>query len=659
MNNLSSLKLLSSSYGYLNEVMVCIWNVKDKQAQCIIDLINNLPSYTKFVIACFEYKESEVVEFLKTHKIEITEDRLLLVPSRNENFSVWIQDAFMVSCLKDQTIYIQNGGRQFLPSIKDLVNKKIGVRENGVYKLDGGDCLVGEKFLLIGAQTIYDNLQSSYKANLFLSTNDTYRIMHGIEIKQIHDLPVSHPYLDFLYELAGDKEIIIIGSLHYNEEVELTRSGTPVNVPVGVERGTNDIEYHLDVLITLTGCLTENGFEEILVAEYVDFDSGEPLMDDPANKSLAIEVEQLENKGFKVHRNPIPKFKNDRKIKISFNNCIVESTPTSKKVWVPTFKEDLESRYLELNKAIWKSLNFDIKELVDYSELYRERHGAARCMTKIINRKNYIMSNSFNLVKAPAKYDHNTGQFTIDNNGNTEILHLKEKAYEFSYEKSVTIHWSTADFNSSHAFVQFEAADMEFNCRAVGLVRSVDQQGGPREEVIGPVVYNDYFFGIGDLEHNDKVLAFQENKSVKLIVPTVSNNFISTKLSVKETAHSLSKILAPKLSGLSSDKPVFFKLENLSEITFFDKIQSGTPVASIDIHVPALNFQVQNLLVRTSDTESSTGETIVEGGPFLEAIIGAEDYRNLTGGYGVPLRPGFIYGVIQTDPSTISLKVWK
>ncbi len=104
---------------------------------------------------------------------------------------------------------------------------------------------------------------------------------------------------------------------------------------------------------------------------------------------------QLERLGFQVIRTPLPHvfvdFPEERTRRWYFatsNNCLVEITDTSQRVWLPTYGhgpwEDLQATD-DANRAIWEELGFEVVQLGDFHP-FAQNLGALHCIKKYLAR---------------------------------------------------------------------------------------------------------------------------------------------------------------------------------------------------------------------------------------------------------------------------------
>ncbi|BDS12450.1 hypothetical protein [Aureispira anguillae] len=267
---------------------------------------------------------------------------------------------------------------------------------------DGGNILVGERFVLIGADTEsanvskeeelkekFEKLLTGKKELLLLkgeppqyyarpelieTEGEIKNILATREIRGICCQPLFH--LDLFITLAGEKdgkEQLVIGK-------------PVVGLPMKTLRG---LPYHTLGMI----------YDQIYQTEY----------------SIQQVIKQLEGASteFEIIRIPMPlTYHNDFKDHTirkwywaTYNNCIVEVTKNSEKtVWLPSYLHDYKKHYGESYsgwkddlapyedeaKAIWKKLGFKVVMINAHFHMYAQSHGSLACLVNCIDRENQI-----------------------------------------------------------------------------------------------------------------------------------------------------------------------------------------------------------------------------------------------------------------------------
>ena len=285
----------------------------------------------------------------------------------------------------------------------------------------GGNCLVGDEFWLIGKDYVADSVA----------------LVHG-ERPPV-DVPSELTPEAFVRQLFKDyvdarRRLLIIGT---NREIPLqacygTRDSTGYYLDLAAGgAGTFQPIFHIDMFISLIGRNQANQFEMLVGSPRL----GAEILKTPAPYALDDVYDSiakfLTQEGMKVHRNPLVhqstpgrtfSFWELRDLAaedgreslrpavqqlqaagavesttvrvrdwhhITWNNCLVEnSSTTGKRVYLPTFGHGTNERLRVIDermKAIWEGLGFTVHLLGDFNEFAR-RQGVVHCIKKYLDR---------------------------------------------------------------------------------------------------------------------------------------------------------------------------------------------------------------------------------------------------------------------------------
>lgn len=177
---------------------------------------------------------------------------------------------------------------------------------------------------------------------------------------------------------------------------------------------------HLDMLMTVTGvtATTKNGDKTDRKPVIVfgmplkstalpkdwcrNFKKYIPAKPNCVMQCLALELcDQLVELGYSVVKVPIPFLREPdaQEFLRCYNNVILQNDPAI--VWLPQFA-DREPELLDFdieNVRIWQSLGFEVRKVPGFSVFYR-KSGAIRCMTKVLERGEWVKSHEVEIPES-------------------------------------------------------------------------------------------------------------------------------------------------------------------------------------------------------------------------------------------------------------------
>jgi hypothetical protein len=301
--------------------------------------------------------------------------------------SAWMRDALLVAdragtrCYLKPKIVKQNGHQADWLAASDSTEV---VDLQHLVSLEGGDCLVGPDFWLVGANAV------QHTAELDGNGND-----EATALARLKSLD-PRPLLPVGYRL-GDIPTRFLRLMHQFRRSLAPQSGTvqPPQRQMSRRRGraasatakamrlNPDKLYqdwvHIDLVVSVTG-RKNAGKNVLLVAELVP--SERPGGAERAlGAGLNALAKYLASCGFEVRRNPTRYISGEL---LGYNNVILQTSPD--RVRMPSFAIDDGSRELDIrNKEIWQSLGFEVL-LIDGWFAYTGTGGSLRCATNVIAR---------------------------------------------------------------------------------------------------------------------------------------------------------------------------------------------------------------------------------------------------------------------------------
>ncbi|GJM33669.1 MAG: hypothetical protein DHS20C18_26700 [Saprospiraceae bacterium] len=425
-------EMISDAHGKLRKILMTYpytGNDEFKYRDIFTSFLKSLPKYTKvYLLGNIAQKKKEEKDSKKIwdklfeelrairEKIKFKEDRLVVINPQNiQGFSIWAQDPFIPVLdpeANDGHIYLiepikfkeaegTDGDRMIngdsaIADCLAVANCFEGLCTNQsrvCLFFQGGNVLAGDDFLLVGQDDI--NKTKALFGTCFSAD--------GILLPN-HPDPInaddSGVHRAFQYVFGQKKMMIPIGFDY--------RLKFPKNKAFKDKfycKGEFQPFYHLDLFITPAGYLFDEPYYTlILAAPFNASAKGDPIADEwlirPMNHWLLDIKMHLENiridgkRKFIVRSMPMPvypkKSGNKRSwIPLSYNNCLVEITKHSRKVWVPQYADTEEESQLEeydnLALQYWQNHGFTAIPVDGCFPLIR-RGGSIRCITKCLHR---------------------------------------------------------------------------------------------------------------------------------------------------------------------------------------------------------------------------------------------------------------------------------
>ena len=235
-------------------------------------------------------------------------------------------------------------------------------------QLEGGNVLVGDRYVLLGSEILYKNWLYFRKVLSFEQITNHFRWTLGIET------------------------IIWIGA-------------DDVNLPdyTGREERVQLLQKlrHIDMFITLGG-KTQDGEDLVFVANLTEESSiaVTPALRKAFNTYFDRVADLLRgyNNGgirFKVERLPLLLYNVGDRVFMSFNNCLVEEHEHGKFAYLPHYDadtEDLQQRFEDMeNLAIetFRRNNFHVTSIPENFSVRARSNGSLHCMAKVLKRSDY------------------------------------------------------------------------------------------------------------------------------------------------------------------------------------------------------------------------------------------------------------------------------
>ncbi|MGI9023088.1 MAG: hypothetical protein ACR2HV_07650 [Acidimicrobiales bacterium] len=388
-------RIVSSAHGAFEHILFCFPSYAEGDfgiASTYAELLRTLPSGCRITVVAHP---SVIDDLARIIDRERPDNRPTVVESPDYLlFSVWAEDGYVA---------VTDNGRDpattFLVEpftfprygdglIADYVAEATDVQATQVpLYFQGGNVLVGDDFVFVGSDYLTRTLETwEENAPVLLGGQapaDAARDLFGRTFGRDRDL--------YFVGLARPIPDDVLAPRRFRQD------GEEWTEEVGAGAGSLQPIFHIDMFLSLAGRDPGTGRYRVLVGSPVM--AGEILGDAVPDHALAPSFDemarQLDRLGFEVIRTPLPRVyvdsPQDRYRQWYFatsNNCLVEITEGSKRVWLPTYGHgpwrDLRATD-DANRAIWEGLGFDVVQLGNYN-VFAQNLGAVHCIKKYLAR---------------------------------------------------------------------------------------------------------------------------------------------------------------------------------------------------------------------------------------------------------------------------------
>lgn len=419
--------LISSWQGAIEDMLLAFptYGVADPElAAGYRSLIAALRPGTRFVVVHHASRRWDVEEWFDEAGHPGANVTYVAVPDY-VSFTDWAEDAYVaLHDTVDGTAYLMEPW-EFLRAgdalISESVQEHVALRSGQAPLIfQGGNCLVGDRFWLLGKDYFADSVV------LVEGRNAPVQVPDGTTPEAF----VTRLFADYL---DAGREMIVVGTDRPIPLRELygTREDGQFYIDIaGDGTGTYQPIFHIDMFVTLLGRNEGGGFDVLVGSPALGdalLGTRSPFSLDNAYDAIA---EKLAAAGMTAHRNPLvhrpavgPAFTvaelrliagqpgNEPLVEalgdllaagatemslarartwhhVTWNNCLVENGAVGRHVYLPTFghvpNEDLEP-VDQAMKALWESLGFSVHLLGDFNAFAR-RQGVVHCIKKYLGR---------------------------------------------------------------------------------------------------------------------------------------------------------------------------------------------------------------------------------------------------------------------------------
>jgi hypothetical protein len=420
--------LVSSFDGTIEQILFCFpaWGVADPAVSAgYRSVIGALRRGTRFVVVHAESTRDEVAGWFTDAGHDRSDVDLVGLPDY-VSFTDWAEDGYVaLTDLEDGTTYLVEPWtfpRAGDALIADAVSDALPIRsQQAPLVFQGGNCLVGEGFWLLGRDYFADTLS-----------------LLG-EPRPPAQPPGSVSLPDFARQLFSDyvdrdRRLVLVGT---TREIPLStfrglRSGDEFFLDLPTDgTGTYQPVFHIDMFLTLVGPGEDDRFEVLVgdpsladdllgtqspwalpgvydtiaadlaregfavqrnplvhwptTTRALTFAEISALADQPDNEALATAVADLREQGA-GRDTPVTV---RRWHHVTWNNCLVEnSTEQGKHVYLPTFGYADKASLAVVDdhmEQLWRDRDFEVHRLGDFNP-FAERQGVVHCIKKYLAR---------------------------------------------------------------------------------------------------------------------------------------------------------------------------------------------------------------------------------------------------------------------------------
>ena len=418
--------LVSSCEGSIDSILFSFpsWAVNDaKYSNAYTSLINAMSKNTKFVVVANSTAQPMIKSWFANAGHDL-QNITFSILSEFVRFSDWAEDAYVSVIDKvDGSLHLiepwnfMRGGDALIADAVENISSITALQVPLMFQ--GGNCLVGDSFWLMGRDYIYDTIE------LFEEDRSPVLMPKNVDPEKFTKSMFS-TFIDNSREFVvlGDKKQIPLNSAYGKKSngkfyIDFPTDGTGTYQPI----------FHIDMFVTLLGKNSEGAFEAFV---------GSPKLADDVLKSESLYAlqetydliaQQLIDEGIKVTRNPLVHWPSEgrsftlKQLKdlaindypwllsaiseletlgakdvdniisrnwhhITWNNCLIENDGQKRKVYLPTFgygKYSELSKIDETTKNLFEAHGFEVSMLGDFNP-FAERSGVVHCISKYLNR---------------------------------------------------------------------------------------------------------------------------------------------------------------------------------------------------------------------------------------------------------------------------------
>ena len=389
-------RIVSSAHGAIRHLLLCYPSYAggdDVYRRVFVDLFRSLPAPVELTVVAHASVVADVEQAVERER---PSSKTTIVEAPNYlRYTVWAEDPYVV--VDDVAT---TPPRRFLVEpftfpragdsvVADLVAEASELQSTqSPLFFQGGNILIGDDFVLIGVDYLFETLDTFLRYRPVLGMPD--------DRAQAQDFIVDL----FRETFDAEREVFFTGTRLRVPETEtrpLLIEGEDWTEVLYAGSGHHQPIFHIDMFISLAG-RGPSGRYRLLVGSPVAADR---LLDRPSVTHGMSEIfddvaRQLEVQGFEVIRNPLPlTYVDNPNAKERFwyfatsNNCLVQiDEAAGNYVWLPTYGHGAWSDLTvtdEANRVLWEELGFTVHQLADFN-VFAQNLGSVHCMKKYLAR---------------------------------------------------------------------------------------------------------------------------------------------------------------------------------------------------------------------------------------------------------------------------------
>jgi hypothetical protein len=389
-------RIVSSAHGALGHILLCYPSFAggdDLFRDVFVDLFRKLPKAVELTIVAHP---SVVADLEGILEIERPESEATIVEAPDYlHFTIWAEDPYVV--VEDvgstprrrflvEPFAFPRGGDSV---VADLVAEATELQSTqSPLFFQGGNVLIGDDFVLIGVDYLFETLDTFLR----------YRPVLGMP----DDPGDAQQFVVDLFRQAFDpnRELFFAGTrlrVPDEERRAVTIDGEQWTEVLFAGTGHNQPIFHIDMFVSVAG-RGPSGRYRLLVGSPALADDllGRPQLSHALSEIFDDVARQLEAQGFEIVRNPLPlTYVDDPVAKerswyfATSNNCLVQiDDAEGNHVWLPTYGHGPWGELVatdEANRRIWEEHGFTVHQLADFN-VFAQNLGSVHCIKKYLAR---------------------------------------------------------------------------------------------------------------------------------------------------------------------------------------------------------------------------------------------------------------------------------
>lgn len=387
-------RIVSSAHGALKEILLTYppYAGGDLSLEhTYADLLRLLPATCRLTILCHPAVADDLDRIIERER---PADRPTVIPAPDYlSFTVWAEDGYVavadVGTDPPRTFLVEpfSFPRYGDGLIAELVAEATDVQSTQVpLYFQGGNVLSGDDFILIGADYLTNTLDTWRQYDPVVGGQ-------GPLAQQVADL--------FVRSFGAGHELHFVGLRRPIPGDLLAprpfrQDGEDWTEDVGAGAGSLQPIFHIDMFLSMAGRAPDGRYRVLVGSpQAAAAILGQPVPDHALAPAFDEIARRLGGLGFDVIRTPLPRvyvdYPGDRLRQWYFatsNNCLVEITDDSQRVWLPTYGHgpwEALAATDRANREIWEGLGFEVVALGDYHP-FAQNLGALHCIKKYLAR---------------------------------------------------------------------------------------------------------------------------------------------------------------------------------------------------------------------------------------------------------------------------------